>query len=80
MDIFDWKFPGITGIFLFDNAASRKKYPPDGLSVASMNMYPGGKQAAMRDTEWNGNVKKMVLPDRAPKGLKLVLRECGVDV
>ena len=53
IDIFDRKFPGITGIFLFDNAPSHKKYPADGLSVAHMNVYPGGKQAVMRDTEWN---------------------------
>ena len=50
IDIFNTKFPGITGIFLFDNAPSHKKYPADGLSVANMNVYPGGKQAVMRDT------------------------------
>ena len=31
IDIFDRKFPGVTGIFLFDNAPCHKKYPPDGL-------------------------------------------------
>ena len=58
--IFDRKFPGKTAIFLFDNAPSHKKYPPDGLSANNMNVYPGGKQALMRDTEFNGVVQKMV--------------------
>ena len=28
-----------------------------------MNVYPGGKQAVMRDTKWNGEVQSMVLSD-----------------
>ena len=59
-DIFDRKSPGITGIFLFDNAPSHRKYPPDGLNVANMNVYSGGKQAVMRDTVRNGNIKKPI--------------------
>ena len=42
LDIFDRKFPGITGIFLFDNAPSHRKYPADGLNVASMNVRETG--------------------------------------
>ena len=49
IDIFNRKFPGITGIFLFDNAPCHKKYPPDGLNVAHINVYPGGKQPSLRD-------------------------------
>lgn len=45
-----------------------------------MNVYPGGKQAIMRDTVWDGKVQKMVLPDGTAKGMKLVLQERGVDV
>ena len=44
VQIFGQRFPGITGIFLFDNVPSHKKYPPDGLNPANMNVYPGGKQ------------------------------------
>lgn len=80
LDIFDRKFPGVTVIFLFDNAPSHRKYPADGLNVASMNVYPGGKQAIMRDTVWNDNIQKMVLPDGAPKGVKLLRQKCGIDV
>ena len=49
LDIFERKFPQVTGIFLFDNAPSHREYPPNGLNAASMNVYPGGKQP-MRDT------------------------------
>ena len=80
IDIFERKFPHTTGIFLFDNAPSHKKYPPDGLSAANMHVYPGGKQAVMRDTKWNGEVQSMVLSDGTPKGMKLVLQERGTDV
>ena len=75
LDVFDHRFPGITGIFLFDNAPSHRKYPPDGHNPANMNVYPGGKQAIMRDTIWDGNAQKMVLPDGTPKGMKMVLQE-----
>ena len=78
--IFECKFPGVTGIFLFDNAPSHRKYPPDGLNPAYMNVYPGGKQAIMRDTVWDGKTQKMVLPDGTAKGMKLVLQERGVEV
>ena len=46
--IFD-RFPSIT-----DNAPSHRKYPAGDLNVANMNIYPGGKQAVMRDT-WIDN-------------------------
>ena len=45
LEIFDRHFPDVTGIFLFDNAPSHKKYPPDALNPSNMNVYPGGKQA-----------------------------------
>ena len=32
LEIFDRRFPDVTGIFLFDNAPSHKKYPPDALN------------------------------------------------
>lgn len=78
LQIFQRKFPRLTGIFLFDNAPSHKKYPPDGLNAASMNVYPGGKQPIMRDTIWNGETQQMVLRDGTAKGMKLVLQERGV--
>ena len=79
LQIFECKFPLVTGIFLFD---SHKKYPPDSysLNAASMNVSPGDKQPIIRDTVWDGETQLMVLPDRTAKGMKLVLQEHGIDV
>ena len=44
-----------------------------------MNVGPGGKQAVMRPTVWNGSIQTMVLPDGQPKRMKLVLQERGMD-
>ena len=52
-------FPVLLVFFLFDNAPSHQKYPRDGLNPAYMNVYPGGKQAITRDTEFGmGKHKK----------------------
>ncbi len=77
--IFDRKYPDRTGLFMFDNAPSHKKMANNALNVDHMNVHPGGKQAILRDTQWNGQVQKMVLPDGQPKGLKVVLEERGVN-
>jgi len=45
-----------------------------------MNVKPGGKQPVMHDSVYNDMVQKMVLEDGTPKGMKLVLRERGIDV
>ena len=39
--IFERKFPDITGIFLFDNAPSHKKFDDNALNASNMNVYPG---------------------------------------
>eukprot|EP00731_Ephydatia_muelleri_P008066 Em0004g404a len=49
------------------------------LNVDKMNVSSGGKQPVMRDTVWNGNVQRMVLDDGRPKGMKIILKERGVD-
>ena len=44
-----------------------------------MNVHPRGKQAKMIDTVIpDGELQSMVDADGVPKGLKLVLEECGV--
>ena len=40
-----------------------------------MNAKPGGKQAALSDTIWNGQTQKMVFSIGVPKGLIQVLKE-----
>ena len=39
------KLPDITGIFLFDNAPSHKKFD---VNASNMNVYPGGKSSLKR--------------------------------
>ena len=42
-----------------------------------MNAKPGGKQALLRDTVWDGKVQRMVFSIGVPKGLIQVLKERG---
>ena len=79
VDIFELKYPHARGLFLFDNAPSHRKIADNQLNVDKMNVSSGGKQPVMRDTVWNGNVQRMVLDDGRPKGMKIVLKERGVD-
>ena len=39
-----------------------------------MNMKPGGKQPAMRETQWGSRPQK----DGRPKGMKIILEERGI--
>ena len=66
-------------IVLFDQSSCHCAYNDDALNVKRMNVKPGGAQAAMRNTCWNGKPQIMVSPDGRPKGMKLVLEERGVD-
>ena len=79
INIFERKYPGVQGIFLFDNAPSHRKFADDALNVNSMNVGPGGKQSRPRDTVWQGKTQRLILPDGQPKGMKIVLEERGVD-
>ena len=49
------------------------------MNVEKMNVLPGGKQPAMRDTTWQERVQQMVYPDGTPKGMKAILEERGVN-
>ena len=79
VDIFERVHPEAQGLFLFDNAPSHRKVADDSLNADRMNVGPGGKQAVMRPTVWNGYIQTMVLPDGQAKGMKLILQERGVD-
>lgn len=50
----------------------------DALNVHTMNLGPGGKQPAQRDTVWNGAVQKLVFPDGTPKGARQIAVERGL--
>lgn len=54
-----------------------KKVGEIALNVKHMNVKPG--KQAMRDTNRNGQMQTLVLPDGRAKGLKMVLEEKGVD-
>ena len=44
-----------------------------------MDVHPGGKQPAMKDTVYKGTPQRMVFNLGVPKGLLQVLKERGVD-
>lgn len=67
-------------LFLFDQISGHTAYADDALNVNRMNVNPGGNQAKMRDTIWNGTLQKMIFLDGTPKGMHKVLDERGVDL
>ena len=79
VDIFEEKYPGVTGMFIFDNAPSHFKKADDVLNPDKMNVSDGGKQPFARDTVWNGQIQKMTTQDGSQKGMRSVLEERGVD-
>ena len=75
VDIFEEKYPGVTGMFIFDNAPSHVKKADDVLNPDKMNVSDGGKQPFARDTVWNGQIQKMTTQDGSQKGMRSVLEE-----
>ena len=62
-------------IWIFDNSSCHNAYSDDALIATHMNAKPGGKQAVMRDTIWDGKPQRMVFNIGVPKGLIQVLKE-----
>ena len=79
ISLFEKKYAGCQGLFIFDNAPSHMKRPVDALNVDRMNVRDGGKQPFMRDTVWHGEIHKMVTAEGVQKGMRTVLEERGVD-
>ena len=76
------KYPREEGyrlVFIFDHSSCHGAYADDALNANKMNMKPGGKQPAMRNTVWRGKEYSMVFNLGVPKGLLQVLKERGVD-
>ncbi|RGB33946.1 hypothetical protein C1646_787910 [Rhizophagus diaphanus] len=61
--IFEKTHPEAIAIFAFDNSSSHGKYTDDALNANHMNLNPGGKQAKLRDTVFNGQIQYMNFPD-----------------
>ncbi len=59
-------------------APSHMKKANYALNADAMNVKPGGKQPAMRQTVYNRNVQEITLPNGTAKGMKMVLEERGV--
>ena len=49
-------------------------FSEDALNAKRMNMKPGRKQPAMRETQWGSRPQK----DGRPKGMKIILEERGI--
>ncbi len=84
--IFEALFPNCIAIFAFDNSSNHAAFLPDALIASKMNLFPGGKQPAMRSTTWGeNNHQDMCFPNdyfneklrEKPKGMKQVLLERG---
>ncbi|GBB86520.1 hypothetical protein RclHR1_12950001 [Rhizophagus clarus] len=84
--IFEALFPTYIAIFAFDNSSNHAVFLPDALIASKKNLFPGGKQLAMRSTTWgDNNQQDMCFPNdyfneelrRKPKGMKQVLLERG---
>ena len=66
-------------VFFFNQSSRHTAFPDNALNVNRMNVKPGGAQAAMHNTLWNGMYQRMVFRDGTPKGMKQVLEERGVN-
>ena len=54
------RFPQYNAVWAFDNSCNHSCFARDALRVEKMNLSPGGKQALMRDTFFNGQRQVMV--------------------
>lgn len=79
------KYPKASGwrhVWIFDHSSCHAAMADDALDAGKMNVFPGGKQRVMRDTEWDGRVQKMYFVrcgKKVAKGMKMVLEERGVS-
>jgi hypothetical protein len=79
--IFERQFPNCVGVWIFDCSSAHEALAPDALNINNMNVKPGGKQPAMRDTiipmnnpppfepgkpDPRGQVQSLVYPDPYP--------------
>ena len=81
VQIAEYKYPLAmhTLVWLFDQSSCHRAYAPDALNVANMNVKPGGAQALMRDTIWNGKKQTLIDENGVAKGMKQVLEERGIN-
>ena len=81
MKIGDIKYPSdkFSKVWIFDQSNGHHAFSEDALNVHKRNVGPRCAQPRMRNTIWDGKVQQMVMSDGRPKGMRIVLQECGVD-
>lgn len=78
-DIADVKYGGThTIVWLFDQSSCHKKYADDALQANKILVKDGGPHR-VRDTIWEGKPQSMVNSDGQAKGLRIILRERGIN-
>jgi hypothetical protein len=87
--VFKKQFSGCVALFIYDQSSAHGSLGPDALRASSMNKTDGGKQQVQCNTtipmsnpnpDLRGQPQKMMLDDRTPKGMQVVLTERGYDV
>lgn len=79
--IAEFKYPKEEGwehVWIFDHSSYHGVMADDSLDVSKMNVNPGGQQRVKRDGWWNGKPQSMYHRG-VPKGLRIVLKERGID-
>lgn len=59
--IFNKAFPGDVAVFAFDNSSGHACKGKDALVANRMNLRPGGKQLAMRNTKWGDGIQQSMV-------------------
>lgn len=76
------KYPMAKGyrlVWIFDQSSCHAAKAENALDVSKMNVKPGGKQPAMRNTIWQGRVQQLTFNIGVPKGMKIILEERGIN-
>ena len=60
---------------LIDQSSGYTSFSDDVLNVNCMNVRPGGAQAVLHDTVWNGRAQNIVFSDSISKGMKHIHKE-----
>ena len=67
-------------MWVFDHSSCHAVMADNALDASKMNVNPGGKQRRMTDTVWREMKQSMNDKHGAPKGMRQILNERGVDM
>ena len=68
-----------TILWLFDQSSCHRAFAEDALNARRMNVHPGGVQPCLRETSWGGRVPTLMDNYGAPKEMRKVLEERGIN-